>query len=125
MKSLKAIAHNIRVDAHTVWMCARDPQVPLPARVFGLAIAAYALSPIDLIPDFIPVLGLLDDAVLIPLGIWLFMRMIPAEIYALHRVAAETASQRPISKAAASFIILIWLGLALWIGTLLWGVQFY
>jgi uncharacterized membrane protein YkvA (DUF1232 family) len=125
MKSLKAIAHNIRIDAHTVWMCARDPKVPLPARLFGLAIAAYALSPIDLIPDFIPILGLLDDALLVPLGIWLFMRMVPAEIYARHRIEAETASQRPISRIAASMIIIIWLALALWIASLMWSMQFY
>jgi uncharacterized membrane protein YkvA (DUF1232 family) len=125
MKSLKAIAHNIRVDAHTVWLCARDPKVPLPARLLGLAIAAYALSPIDLIPDFIPILGLLDDAILIPLGIWLFVRMIPADIYARHRVAAKAAGQRPVSRTGATIIIVIWLGLALWVGSLLWGTQFY
>jgi uncharacterized membrane protein YkvA (DUF1232 family) len=75
MKSLKAIAHNLRIEGHSVWLCARDPLVPLPARLFGLAVAGYALSPIDLIPDFIPVLGLLDDALLIPLGVWLFLKM--------------------------------------------------
>lgn len=125
MKSLRAIAHNIRVDAHAVWLCARDPAVPLGARLFGLFIAAYALSPIDLIPDFIPVLGLLDDAFLVPLGVWLFVKMVPPEIYARHRLEAEEASHRPVSRVAAAAIILIWVLAAAWIGTLLWAVQFY
>ncbi len=109
MKSLKAIAHNIRVDAHAVWLCARDPHVPLPVRLFGLMIAAYALSPIDLIPDFIPVLGLVDDAIIIPMGVWLFLKMVPPAIFAQHKAEAEIASHRPTSLAGAIAIVGIWL----------------
>lgn len=65
MEFLRAIAHNIRVQGHAIWLCARDPELGWPLRIFALAIAAYALSPIDLIPDFIPVLGMLDDAILL------------------------------------------------------------
>ncbi len=125
MKSLKAIAHDLRVDAHALWLCARDPEVPVVARLFGLFVAAYAVSPIDLVPDFIPVLGLLDDAILIPAGLWLFARMVPPTVLARHRAAAEAASQRPVSKAAAAMIAAIWVMLALWLGTLLWSARFY
>lgn len=125
MKSLKAIVHTIRVDAHAVWLCARDPNVPLGVRLFGLLIAGYALSPIDLIPDFIPVLGLLDDAILIPLGVWLFVKMVPEGIFAAHRAEAELASHRPVSRNAAVAIIAIWLVLACWIGFELYAVRYY
>jgi uncharacterized membrane protein YkvA (DUF1232 family) len=99
MSGIKAAAHRLRIDAHAVWLAARDPRTPWPTRLFGLLIAAYALSPIDLIPDFVPVLGLLDDVVILPLGIWLFLRL----------VAAERASKRPISRAGAAAIVVLWL----------------
>jgi uncharacterized membrane protein YkvA (DUF1232 family) len=125
MRSLKAIAHNLRIEAHMVWLCARDPAVPLPARLFGLAVAAYALSPIDLIPDFVPLLGLLDDVILVPLGVWLFLRMVPADRAVLHRAAAEAASQRPISRTGAAIILALWMATAIWIGTLIWSMRFW
>jgi uncharacterized membrane protein YkvA (DUF1232 family) len=116
MKFLTKIAHNIRVHGHTVWLCARDVELGWPLRVFALLIAGYALSPIDLIPDFIPVIGLLDDAVLIPLGIWLFRKWVPADIYARNLALAEAASSRPVSRTAAAIIIALWIGAALWLG---------
>ena len=125
MKNLRAIANDIRIEAHTIWLCARDPRVPFPARLFGLVVAAYALSPIDLIPDFVPVLGLLDDAILIPLGVWLFLKMIPADVYARQRALAEEASHRPVSRVAAFIIALIWIAALIWAGTLLWTMRFY
>jgi uncharacterized membrane protein YkvA (DUF1232 family) len=125
MKSLKAIAHNLRIEGHSVWLCARDPLVPLPARLFGLAVAGYALSPIDLIPDFIPVLGLLDDALLIPLGVWLFLKMVPPAVYARHRAEAEIAAKHPISRTGAAAIALLWLLAALWLGSLLWSMRYW
>jgi uncharacterized membrane protein YkvA (DUF1232 family) len=109
MKALREIAHNIKVQAHAVWLCARDPELGWGPRLLALAIAGYALSPIDLIPDFIPVLGLLDDAILIPLGVWFLLRLIPQAIYARNLQRAETASQRPVSRAGAVFIITLWL----------------
>ena len=74
MNKLSDLAHKIRVDTHAVWLTARDKAVPLPIRLFGMALAAYALSPIDLIPDFIPIIGLLDDAIILPIGLWLFLK---------------------------------------------------
>lgn len=108
-----SLAHRIRVEAHAVWLAVRDSRTPLGARLFGLLIAAYALSPIDLIPDFIPILGLLDDVVLIPLGVWLFERMVPAALLAEHRAHAERASHRPVSWAGIFIVIALW-ALAAW-----------
>ena len=111
MDQLRALARTLRIEAHAVWLTARHPDTPWPARLFGMIIAAYALSPIDLIPDFIPILGLLDDAVLIPLGIWLFLQMVPDQIYAQNRAIAAQAAQRPISWAGAAAIAALWIGL--------------
>jgi uncharacterized membrane protein YkvA (DUF1232 family) len=116
MKFLTKIAHNIRVHGHTTWLCARDPELRWPLRLFAFAIAGYALSPVDLVPDFIPIIGLLDDAVLIPLGIWLFRKWVPAGIYARNLALAEAASSRPVSNTAAAVIIALWIGTALWLG---------
>lgn len=108
MKFFKDIAHNLRVHGHAIWLCARDPELGWPPRIFALLVAGYALAPIDLIPDFIPVIGLLDDALLIPLGIWLLRRMVPDKIYARNLALAETAGTRPVSKVAAGVILSIW-----------------
>jgi uncharacterized membrane protein YkvA (DUF1232 family) len=112
MKFLTDIAHNLRVHGHAVWLCARDPKIGMGPRLFALVVAGYALSPIDLIPDFIPVVGLLDDAVLIPLGLWLLRRMVPDALYARNIALAEIATQRPVSKIATFVILLIWLATA-------------
>lgn len=109
-----SLAHRIRIEAHAVWLAVRDSRTPLPARAFGLLVAAYALSPIDLVPDFIPVLGLLDDAVLIPLGVWIFEKMVPAALMAEHRATAEAASRRPVSWAGIAIVVAIW-ALAAWL----------
>ena len=119
MKFLRAIVYNIKVQAHTVWLCARDPELGWPLRIFALAIAGYALSPIDLIPDFIPVIGLLDDAILIPAGIWLFCKLAPPDIYARNLQLAQAGSSRPASKPAAVVIILIWVASAIWLASVL------
>lgn len=109
----KSFAHRIRVEAHAVWLAVRDPRTPVPAKLVGLVVAAYALSPIDLIPDFIPVLGLLDDMLLIPAGVWLFARMVPPELLAQHRATAEIAAQRPVSKWGIAIVIVLWALIAL------------
>ena len=116
MKFLATIVHNIRVHGHTTWLCARDRELGWPLRLFAFVIAGYALSPIDLIPDFIPFIGLLDDALLIPLGIWLFRKWVPPEIYVHNLALAETATGRPISRIAATVIVTLWIGGLLWLG---------
>jgi len=108
-----SLLHRLRVEAHAVWLAARDPRTPWAARIVGLMIGAYALSPIDLVPDFVPVLGLIDDAVLVPAGLWLFRRLIPPALLAEHRATAEAAAEHPQSKAGAVAIVAIWIALAL------------
>jgi len=108
-----SLARRIRIDAHAAWLAARDPRCPWHARAFGLFVTAYALSPIDLIPDFIPVLGLLDDALLIPLGLWLFVRMVPADLVAEHRAAAADAAERPVSRGGVALVIAAWAAAAM------------
>lgn len=107
-----SLLHKLRIDAHAAWLAARDRRTPWYARAFGLFITAYALSPLDLIPDFIPVLGLLDDALLIPLGLWLFTRMLPPGLFDECRAEAERVSQQPRSWVGALIIVCLWLAAA-------------
>ncbi len=109
--TLKAWARSLKRDTHAVWLAARDPRTPWYAKALGLAVAAYALSPIDLIPDFIPVLGCLDDLILVPAGLWLVVRLIPREVLDTHRSAAEAAADRPVSRTAAALVIGVWIAM--------------
>ncbi len=113
---LKHWARLARRDLHALYLAARDPRVPWHAKAVAAFVAAYAFSPIDLIPDFVPVLGYLDDLIIVPLGILLAVRLIPPHILAEHRVAAESAAQRPVSRAAAAAIMSIWFLLAMGAG---------
>jgi uncharacterized membrane protein YkvA (DUF1232 family) len=115
----------LRVGAHAVWIGARDPEVPLPVRMLGLAVAAYAFSPIDLIPDFIPILGLLDDLILVPLGVWLFVRLVPPGLHVRHLAEAQAAADKPVSRAGLLIVGAIWLLCAFWIGGLIWSARFW
>ena len=108
---LRDWARAIRRDVHAIYLASRDPRVPWYAKALGICIAAYALSPIDLIPDFIPVLGYLDEAILLPLGILLVVRMIPPDVMAEHRAAAVIAAEQPQSMAGAIFIVAVWIAL--------------
>jgi len=107
--NIKNLARAIKRDVLALYYAARDPRVPWYAKALALCVAGYALSPIDLIPDFIPVLGYLDDVIIVPLGIIAVIKLIPPEIMAEHRAAAAAASERPTSRTAAIVIILIWL----------------
>ncbi len=111
----------LKREAHALYLACRDRRCPWYARVLGAGVIAYALSPIDLIPDFIPVLGLVDDLILVPLGILLVRRLIPAEVLDDARSRAEEAEQsgRPVSWAAAAVIIGVWLCVA---GFSVWAV---
>src|SRR6266700_7126751 len=97
----KERVRNLKRDVVAIALALRDPRVPWYAKAIGACVVAYALSPIDLIPDFIPVLGYLDDLVLVPLGLLLVLRLIPAEILAEHRVAAAAIVERPVNRAGA------------------------
>src|SRR5690349_13522953 len=104
----KQQARAIKRDAHALYFAARDPRVPWHAKAIAVAVAAYALSPIDLIPDFVPVLGYLDDLIIVPLGIAAAIRLIPPEILAEHRMRAAAAQDRPASRTAAAIVVMIW-----------------
>ena len=108
MPDLKGWARTLRRDVHALYLAGRDPRVPWYAKALAVIVAGYALSPIDLIPDFIPVLGYLDDVILVPLGILLAIRLIPPAILAEHRSAAARAAARPVGAAATSAIASIW-----------------
>lgn len=108
--SLRQWARDLKRDVVALWIAARDPRVPWYAKALAGATAAYALSPIDLIPDFIPVLGYLDDLLIVPAGIWLAVRLIPPALMAEFRETAAHRGGKPVSKAGATFIVLLWLG---------------
>jgi uncharacterized membrane protein YkvA (DUF1232 family) len=109
LRQIKDWVRTIKRDVHALYLAARDPRTPWYAKAFALAVAAYALSPIDLIPDFIPILGYLDELILLPLAIMLAVRLVPPELMAEHRAAAIRAEGRPVSRAGAAFIIGLWL----------------
>jgi uncharacterized membrane protein YkvA (DUF1232 family) len=116
--TLKHWARAIRRDVHALYLAGRDPRVPWHAKAIAVAVAGYALSPIDLIPDFIPVLGYLDDLIIVPLGVWLAVRMIPPALMAEHRAAAAAAQTQPVSRIAAVIVCPLWLAsvaLAAWL----------
>jgi len=115
----KHVRH-LKSEVMTLWFACRDPRTPWFAKVIATGVVAYALSPIDLIPDMIPVLGYLDDLLIVPLGIVLVIRLIPSEVLDDCRARTdETACPRPVSWTAAIVIIAIWLATAFLIG---WGV---
>ena len=116
----KKWASALKRNTHALYLAARDPRVPILAKIIISLIVAYALSPIDLIPDFIPVIGYLDDLILLPLGIWLCIRLIPQEVWLeCQELAVKQMSELPRSRRAAAAIIIIWLlaiaGFILWL----------
>jgi uncharacterized membrane protein YkvA (DUF1232 family) len=123
LSRIKTWAQNLKRDSHAVYLASGDPRVPWHAKVLAVAVAAYALSPIDLIPDFIPVVGYLDDLIIVPLGIWLVVSLIPDEVMAECRARADEAGQRPVSRAGMVAIIVVWIVAAMmfgWIGYIAW-----
>jgi uncharacterized membrane protein YkvA (DUF1232 family) len=115
---LRKWAADLKQQTLVVYFAARDPRTPWWVRAIALLVAAYALSPIDLIPDFIPVLGFLDDVILVPLGLALVVRLTPAEVIRSARDQARATSARPVSRGTAVCIVVIWLAAAGWLGWL-------
>ena len=113
---LRKWARGIKTDAVALWIAAGDPRTPGHAKIVAALVAAYAVSPLDLIPDFIPVLGYLDDLILLPLGIKLALSLIPGPLMAEFRAEARRHEQ-PSSRAAAAVIVAIWIAAA---AILLW-----
>jgi uncharacterized membrane protein YkvA (DUF1232 family) len=106
---LKSWARALKRDVHAIYLASRDPRVPWYVKALAIAVAGYALSPIDLIPDFIPVLGYVDDLLIVPLGICLVVRLIPENVMAEYRAIADDRADQPSSTIAAAAIIAIWI----------------
>ena len=115
LESAKRWARSIKRDIVALWIAGRDPAVPLHVKVCAAAVAAYALSPIDLIPDFIPVLGYLDDLLIVPLGVLLVVRMIPPDLMTRFRAEAELRD-KPVSTVGLVLVIAVWLACLLLAG---------
>lgn len=108
---LKEWARALKRDVLALWLAARDPRVPRLAKLLAGLVTAYALSPIDLIPDFIPVLGLVDDLLIVPAGIWLCIRLIPPPVLADLRAAAQDRV-KPVSRLGLILVVVVWLVIA-------------
>jgi len=113
---LRKWARRIKRDGVTLWFACRHPGTPLPAKLLCMFVVAYALSPIDLVPDFIPVLGYVDDVLLLPGLIWLAVRLIPAEVLAACRVQAEqwldARREKPTSYWGIAVVMAVWMAVA-------------
>ena len=124
-RSLQAWAKRIKRDGVTLWFAGKNPRTPWYAKALGLFVVAYALSPIDLIPDFIPVLGYVDDVLLLPGLIWLTIKLLPVEVLAECRAQADawmvSKGAKPTSKIGAALIVVLWL-LACWVAWNWWTV---
>jgi uncharacterized membrane protein YkvA (DUF1232 family) len=119
LQKLRDWGRSLKRDVVAIWLASRDPRVPWYTRVLALAVAGYAFSPIDLIPNFVPILGYVDDAIVLPLGVLLILRLIPREIMVEHRVSATRLADSPRSGTGSVIIAVIWLSITLvsaWFG---------
>ena len=116
MERLKTLARALKRDVIAVWIAARSARTPWIARLLAVGVAAYALSPIDLVPDFIPVIGYLDDLILVPMGIALVVRLIPSQLMTEFREEASLRSDRPSSRVAAALVVLVWIAVLVLLG---------
>ena len=119
----KQRARELKIQIYAIYLAYRDPRVPLYARIFAAGVVGYAFSPIDLIPDPIPILGYLDDLVIVPLGIALALKMIPPDVLAeCQEKSREVMRQgKPVNKVAAAIIVAIWILLAVLVVRVLLG----
>jgi len=110
----KARARQLKTELFALYLAYKDPRTPWYARIFAAVVVGYAFSPIDLIPDPIPILGYLDDLLLLPLGVYLALKLIPTQVMEESREKATelVAQGKPVNKVAAAVIVLIWISLA-------------
>jgi uncharacterized membrane protein YkvA (DUF1232 family) len=118
LKKLKQWAAELKAQVVTLWFCRRHPDTPWSAKVLAALLVAYAFSPIDLIPDFIPVLGYVDDLLLVPIAVYFTLRLIPAHVLAQARTEADAwlaaKAARPANYWAAAAIVIVWIAVAYW-----------
>lgn len=119
LDAAKRWARKIKRDVVALWIAARDPRVPWYAKAVAGAVAAYALSPIDLVPDFIPIIGYLDDLLIVPVGIMLAVKLVPSDLMQEFRDEAMRR-EKPVSKAGLAFMIALWVLAALALIRLFW-----
>ena len=116
MVKAKAWAKTLKRDIVALWLAARDSRVPWRAKFMAGAVAAYALSPVDLVPDFVPILGYLDDLIIVPLGIMLAIRLIPPALMEEFRAEAALRAGRPSSRGGLVFILALWAAALIFLG---------
>ncbi|MFX0203845.1 MAG: YkvA family protein [Candidatus Hodarchaeota archaeon] len=123
----KKWASVLKKNTYALYLASRDPRVPLLAKIIIAVVVAYALSPIDLIPDFIPVIGCIDDLLLLPIGIWLVIRLIPQDVWPECHALAQEQAEMPRNHRAAVIIMIIWflaiVGCVVWVGSLVSGMK--
>jgi len=114
MSRLKEKVEALTREVYALYLALRDPRVPWYVKAVMATVVGYALSPIDLIPDFVPVVGLLDDLILVPLGVALVVRMLPGDVLddCRRRADSKMASEKPKVVAAAAIVVLLWLAIA-------------
>ncbi|MEJ8802902.1 YkvA family protein [Pontibacter sp. H249] len=116
LRKWKEIVKKLKEDIYTLYLASRDPRVPFAAKVVLIVTVAYAFSPIDLIPDFIPIIGYLDDLLILPLGIWLSIKLIPPRVLEQYRKQAqEQILERKPNYIMAAVIVIIWLLIGYWV----------
>jgi uncharacterized membrane protein YkvA (DUF1232 family) len=118
LDSWKVRAHQLKTEVYALYLAYKDQRTPWYAKIFTALVVGYAFSPIDLIPDPIPILGYLDDLVLVPLGVFLAVKMIPAQVLEESRQKAKEVMEqgKPVNKVAAVVIVFIWIGMAVLVG---------
>lgn len=121
----RKMTHRLRRDAHILWIAARDPRTPLAPKLIAGFVAAYALSPIDLIPDFVPVLGLLDELIIVPIGLIVAFWLVPRPLLDEFKDAADAAVERPISRVGALLILGLWVTIAIFIALQVWALRYW
>lgn len=115
LRKWKELVRKLKEDVYTLYLASKDPRVPFAAKVVLVVTVAYAFSPIDLIPDFIPLLGYLDDMLILPLGIWLSIKLIPEPVLAHYRrQAKEHLNLRKTNYIMAAIIVIVWLLIGYW-----------
>jgi len=123
LDKFKRATQALKADTYALYLAYRDPRTPWYAKVWAALVVAYAFSPIDLIPDFIPVLGYLDDLLLVPLGVFLAIKLIPEDVMATSRKKAQEDHEKPVNWWSGILIILLWVILA-GVG-IIWLVRHY